>query len=167
MYVDVAEQVLVAEGLLQAAAHQHIVAAFKLRLKPHAHGLQLAFGRYQLRLDAVGFLLTARGGDEVALSSPPLLLLHDALDAPDLLHVVLVFIFQRLVVRLLLADEFRIGALVAHHLAVLQLDGLVRDVVEKVAVVADNDHRALEIPQKVLQPADRLNVEMVGRLVEQ
>ncbi len=167
MYVHISEQLLLAEGFSEIAAYKHIVSALELRLKAHTHCFQLAFGCDELRLDAVGFLLTGGGGDEVPLTSPAALLLNNALDTPDFLHVVFVFIFQSLVEGFFFADKFRVRALVAHDFSVLKLDRLVRDVVEEVTVVADNNHRALEISQEVLEPADSLDVEVVGRLVEE
>ena len=41
------------------------------------------------------------------------------------------------------------------------------DVVEEVAVVGDDEDRALVVDQVLLQPGDGLGVEVVGRLVEQ
>ena len=38
---------------------------------------------------------------------------------------------------------------------------------EKGAVVADDDERALEAPQPILEPLDRTQIEVVGGLVEQ
>ena len=40
-------------------------------------------------------------------------------------------------------------------------------VVEEVAIVRDGDDRARVFLQEVLEPGDRLGIEMVGRLVEQ
>ena len=94
------------------------------------------------------------------------MLLNNSLDTRYLFHIVFIFIPQRLVVRLFFPDKLRIGALVAHHSAVLQLDGLVGDMVKKITVMADDDHGSSEIAQKILQPADGLNIQMIGRLVE-
>ncbi|MPM36470.1 hypothetical protein SDC9_83067 [bioreactor metagenome] len=38
--------------------------------------------------------------------------------------------------------------------------------VEEVTVVRDTDHRSLVLLQMLLQPVDRLGIEVVGRLVE-
>ena len=42
-----------------------------------------------------------------------------------------------------------------------------RDVVEEAMVMGDHQRAALEIAEKTLEPADRHDVEVVGRLVEQ
>ena len=47
------------------------------------------------------------------------------------------------------------------------LDGACGDVVHKLAVVADYHHRLAVVDKEVLEPADRLDVEVVGRFVEQ
>ena len=51
--------------------------------------------------------------------------------------------------------------------AALDLEDPVGDVVEEVAVVGDDHHRAREVAQRALEPGDALGVEVVGRLVEQ
>ena len=43
----------------------------------------------------------------------------------------------------------------------------VHDRVEEVAVVRDDDQRAVVADEEVLQPVDRIEVEVVGRLVQQ
>ena len=47
------------------------------------------------------------------------------------------------------------------------LDGAGGDVVYEGPVVTDYDHRLSSLDQEVFQPLDRLDVEVVGRLVEQ
>jgi hypothetical protein len=64
-----------------------------------------------------------------------------------------------------------------HHVVIragVSNDGLVIDVgdvsanaVEKMAIVRDHDQHALILIEKILQPVDRIEIEMVGRLVEQ
>ena len=39
--------------------------------------------------------------------------------------------------------------------------------IQKMAVVADDDHGGIVIVERTLEPADRMNVEIVGRLIEQ
>jgi hypothetical protein len=58
-------------------------------------------------------------------------------------------------------------AVVGVHLAVGDLPGLLGDLVEEPAVVGDHDERPPVLAQVPGQPADRPDVEMVGRLVEQ
>ena len=47
------------------------------------------------------------------------------------------------------------------------LDGPCGDVIDKSPVVTDDNNRLAALDQEILQPLDRLNVEMVSRLVEQ
>ena len=41
------------------------------------------------------------------------------------------------------------------------------DIVEEVTVMGYNDDRTFIFCQKILQPADGMNIQMVGRLVQQ
>ena len=53
------------------------------------------------------------------------------------------------------------------NLAVVDVCDLCADLVQKVTVVGYDDNGVLEIDQEFLQPVDRVEVEMVRRLVEQ
>jgi hypothetical protein len=69
----------------------------------------------------------------------------------------------------LLRDELRVVALVARRDAELGLDDLGAEPVEELAVVRDDDHGhvAGALAQVGLEPLDRAQVEVVGRLVEE
>ena len=69
--------------------------------------------------------------------------------------------------RLLLLQPAGVVALVGDALAAVELEDPAGDVVEEVAVVGDRHDRALVLRQVLLQPGDRLGVEMVGGLVQQ
>ena len=69
--------------------------------------------------------------------------------------------------RLLLLEPARVVALVGDALAAVELEDPAGDVVEEVAVVGDGDDRALVLGQVLLEPRDRLGVEVVGGLVQQ
>ena len=59
---------------------------------------------------------------------------------------------------------------VAHvhlDLVVVDVHDVGADGVEEVAVVADHNHRALKVQQEVLQPVHRVDVQVVGGLVQQ
>ena len=58
-------------------------------------------------------------------------------------------------------------ALVGDAAAAVDLQDPAGDVVEEVAVVGDDQHRARVVAQRPLQPGDALGVQVVGRLVEQ
>ena len=51
--------------------------------------------------------------------------------------------------------------------AVVEVAHVRADAVQKVAVVRDDDHRRVAGIQHVLEPADRVDVEVIGRLVEE
>ena len=59
-------------------------------------------------------------------------------------------------------------ALEPDHLAVaLEREHVRRDAVEEPAIVADDDRAAGEVEQRLFERAQRVDVEVVGRLVEQ
>ena len=64
-------------------------------------------------------------------------------------------------------DVFRVGDLVVVDLAQRELHGAVGHVVQKGPVVRDHQHGAVIVLQVLLEPLDRLDVEVVGGLVEQ
>ena len=68
---------------------------------------------------------------------------------------------------LLLIEPRRVVALPRDAGAAIELEDPPGHVVEEVAVVRDRDDGAREVVQEVLEPGDRLGVEVVGRLVEQ
>ncbi len=53
------------------------------------------------------------------------------------------------------------------NLAVVNIYDVRADIVEEVTVMGYNDDCALVICQKILQPCNRMNIQMVGRLVQQ
>ena len=67
----------------------------------------------------------------------------------------------------LLLEPVAVVALPRDALAAVELEDPFGRVVEEVAVVRDRDHGAGETLQELLEPVDRLGVQVVGRLVEQ
>src|SRR5665647_1124145 len=63
--------------------------------------------------------------------------------------------------------ERGVGALVERQLAAIEMQDLVDRGIEQVAVMADDDHGAGVVRQMVFQPQRALEVEIVGRLVQQ
>ena len=61
----------------------------------------------------------------------------------------------------------RVAALGGMHLAPVDLPGPIADGVQQPAIVADHDDRAGPVAQVPAEPVDRLDVQVVGRLVEQ
>ena len=64
-------------------------------------------------------------------------------------------------------EIFGVVALVGNAAAAVELEDPAGDIVEEVAIVGDDHHRARIGAQMLFQPRRRLGVEMVGRLVEQ
>ena len=64
-------------------------------------------------------------------------------------------------------DELGIAAAVLDGGVVRHVEDVIHGVVEEGAVVADDQHRLAELAEVLLQPLDRLEIEVVGGLVEQ
>jgi hypothetical protein len=64
-------------------------------------------------------------------------------------------------------SQVRVVALVGDAAAAVEFEDPAGGVVEEVTVVGDRDHGAGEVLEEALEPAHRLGVEVVGRLVEQ
>ena len=65
-----------------------------------------------------------------------------------------------------LALEARIAAAPKRELGPVEMQDVVGDVVQKVAVVADHQDRRGAVPEIIGEPQDALEIEVVGRLVE-
>jgi len=63
--------------------------------------------------------------------------------------------------------ELHIAVRALQHLALAQPERVGRDVLQEAAVVADDQHDAVEVLQACFQLLDHRYVEMVGRLVQQ
>src|SRR6202035_608202 len=66
-----------------------------------------------------------------------------------------------------LALERGVAAAVERELSTVEVQDPVDRVVEKIAIVADDDHRARIAREVLLQPQGAFEVEIVGRLVEE
>ena len=64
-------------------------------------------------------------------------------------------------------DELGVPAAIRDRGVVRHVEHVIDGVVEEGAVVADDQHRLAELAEVLLEPLDRLEVEMVGGLVEQ
>ena len=157
---------VVAERLFDAFEHEHIATTGAPLLKAEGrvatraarqlhHLLFPLLNQPQLVLGLTGF---ARLGAEA---------IHKLLVMGDLAFAAGNFLFSPCALGLLGLQEGRV-------VAPIELDGLVvnvedagADVIEETVIVRDDHHRPGKIAQEGLQPADREDVEVVGRLVEQ
>ena len=88
----------------------------------------------------------------------------------ELLELGLVFLvfFELLVKAALPLDDVKaVVAAVKLRLPGRKVDRALHDAVEKIPVVADDEHCAAEMQQVRLEPLGRAQIEVVGRLVEQ
>ena len=176
--VDADHGQLLAGRQLEVEPAEHLVLAIGLAQPVQAEGelpaalglgeAQLERGRLVGELDPLdlGQLLdpaldVARRGGLGAVAVDELLL---ALQLALLAGVLLLEVLDPLGA---LDLEARVVARVDRQLAHLQLEHLGDEVIEEVAVVAGDDQRALVAAEEGQQPLARLEVEVVGRLVEE
>ena len=157
-----------AVALAQTRHGQHVVTAEFLRREVHVELACLGrpLGRFELfhalfdGKRALVQLVVAHEGPEVQLGRR----------LRELLELGLIFLvfFELLVKAALPLDDVKaVVAAVEFGLAGREVDRALHDAVEKIPVVADDEHRAAKMQQVRLQPLGRAQVEVVRRLVEQ
>ena len=151
-------------GLADLCDEKPVLAGLAVGLEAHpgiapAGCGKLLHGELIQQLSAAGSLtgfglVGGKAGDE-ALQLGDLLLGLFVLVLNELLHEL-----AGLVPEIVVAD-------IHLYLAVVYIDDVGADVVEKVAVMRHDEHRALVVHEKILEPYDAGKVEVVRRLVEQ
>ena len=162
-HVDMGEDGVSAIVLAHVVADDRIVATAQTRRELEVHDLVVDIidldGHNLLKLTDALLHLHSLGG-----------LIAEALDkrlgVGDLL--LLVLISTQLLLATLLAehDILIVLHLVVFDMAAGDLQRAVGDVVDEGAVVADEDHGTGALSQELLEPLNRLDVEVVGGLVE-
>ena len=162
--VDIREDTLVAKGLADAL---------------HLHGIVArAWGGWEAQADSRGIDLVNL--DQLELLKHTHTALHliglgvralEALDEVGRLgdELLLLLVGLHLLLATLGTQALVLGVV---HLIVVEaahrdLEGTRGDMVDESAVVADDDDRLTRLDEEVLEPLDRLDVEMVRRLVEE
>ena len=67
----------------------------------------------------------------------------------------------------LLVEPRRVVSFPGDTLAAVEFENPAGDMVEEVTVVSDGNHSAFVLLEVLLEPVDRLGIEVVGRLVEE
>ena len=127
----------------------------RLRLPGHLLGVALEPRRLRPAHRGLGVQRVAAGGRDVGLEPAPALLLG-----------LVVELEPRRPARLLVAVG-GVAALVGGQTVAVELEDLRDRGVEEAAVVRDDEHGAGEAGQELLEPCQAVEVEVVGRLVEQ
>ena len=164
--LQAAEERPVAVRLRDALAPQHVVADARGLRQLQAHHLELGLVLDQLVLLEA---LQARGAAARLLRALARLVPHDVLLlGADLVQLLLVVSLAGEHALAAQADEVGVVAGVLADASLVDLDDAVHHVVEQPAVVAHEHHgpRVL-LAEEVLEPAPALDVEVVGRLVEE
>ena len=110
--------------------------------------------------------MTGFGGYDIALAVPLTLLGDICLLSCDLLLLLAVVLFVYLSVEPSLLHTASVIAVIEFRLMMLDGKGLIRHAVEKISVVRDHKHALFVLYEVVFKPAERFDIEMVGRLVE-
>ena len=155
------------KGEAQVLRREHVVAAAAAGVKLKADGVRLLLRLFQGGLQPVNLLLLAGDGHIVALLVPPALLLNNALNAGDLLLGVLILPLHGQAV---LCPQLQVPAVVAFiggEGLSLHFQRAAGDLVQKVAVVGNDNIGSGVSGQKALQPLYSLDVQVVGGLVQQ
>ena len=156
---------LALKALGQVRQGEHVLAGAPARAEAEADGA-LVHRLFQL-LHALQRLFAALGGADGLLAVEHAVARDDRLLALDLLLLQLVGLHARLEPLLALAHVARVVAVILLDRAHEQLRHAGADVVHEVAVVRDDEDGAAIALQIALQPLGRLQVQVVGRLVEQ
>ena len=141
----------------------------RLRSLPPAAGLQWirrGFRTFWRRpLGFIGlwlfFTLCLLGITVAVVAVSPLVLLAIAAFLP-----LLTVGFMLFATKLTLNEELRVVSLVYHGSAILDLDDPIGRAIKEVTVMTDNDVGLIEVVKKSLEPFDRVDIEMIRRLIE-
>ena len=164
--VEIFEQGTALESLFQVLGDEHVVAGAAADIEGEAH-LLLAHRPLHLGLlDALQLFFPAAGGDDGFLPVEAAVAGDDGLMPGDLRLLQLVFLHLPGQVFLPPGGEGVVIARVLGEPPHGQLRHGVAHLVEKIPVVADEQHGALVLLQRILQPGDGGQVQVVGGLVQ-
>ena len=158
---QIVDQHALAEGLVQVLDLEDLVA------QARAHGNVDVGVVDALRTQRLGLHLLVRGETSLALGLARLLGAAHPLELGlHLLDALGVLLGLGLHARGLRLQVGGVVALVGVERAAVDLADPLGNVVQKVAVVRDGEHRTLVVLEELLEPEDRLGVQVVGRLVQ-
>ena len=156
---------MIAVALHEVPGPHHLVAGARRLHEVEVHGLLLLGNDRQGFLDLLDAAFSLLGllglGGLVAEA------IDEGLEVRDLLQRLGALGPQALQALLAGHQVLRVVALVQVHLAVVDLGHAVHHIVHEGAVVGHHDDRARIAAQKALEPLHRLQIKMVGGLVEQ
>ena len=144
-------------GFHDALIGLRVVFKDKARRLRGRHGFFQLFHALQL-IDARKCALSRRGAHEIAVDI--------VLKLGDLF--LLLFVFTPLLLQKLFFQHFILAVIAfeGEHLSAFQLQRARSEAVEEVTVVGDDEHRPAIGREIIFEPEERLDVEVVGRLVE-
>ncbi|MPM43820.1 hypothetical protein SDC9_90497 [bioreactor metagenome] len=131
------------------------------------NALRRFFGLNERTFDALDLLLLGGDGNEVSRLVPSALLFYNPFNPLDFAKRILVLSHGELAFVHFLFHGLRVVAAVDVQAAVFHFKDLVADMIEKIAVMGNDDIRAAEHRKVRFQPLKRSDVEMVGRFVQQ
>ena len=160
---EIADERAVADRDRERLGGDHAVAAAFGDLEAQLHRAAGARRRREARkpVEALAASLGLRCVLSGDVAADVVLFLRDHL--PLLVHLPL----ERETALGALLHEARVAAAIRFRRAALEVQHMIGDLVEERAIVADHDHRFIEVADVLLQPRRRLEVEMVRGLVEQ
>ena len=162
---DIGKQRLAGIGFRETIEFENVIAGFAGFGKMQTN---LVGGSHRtVELDHfVQLLLSAFRRDDVAFAVPALLLLNVRLNAGDFTLLVLIMLFLNFAVLDLLLQIRGVVAVVHGAALVLDFENPVGNFIKEITVVRNDENGFLVGLQMVFKPCQRVNIEMVGRLVE-
>ena len=160
----VVEHLLAVDGLGDAAHLENVLACLTVRVERYP---RVTAGRSRHFLDGQLVDQLAAAGRLTGLGLVCRKTLNEVLQFLDLFLILAVLVLDHALNQLRGLIPELIVADVQLDLAVVNIDDVGTYVVQEVTVMRYNEDGALKIGKEVLQPADCLNIQMVGRLVQQ
>ena len=162
---NVREERLLAEGLTELLHGQHIISGLEMRGQCQSH-LIIQLLRLIQKLHLCERLLTGLCTLDGLLPVKLLQLIDDRLLVRDVCLLIIVGLQLRIPDLFLLLGVLGVVAAVHAGSSVIEVDDLRHDMIEEIPVMGDEQNRSVVALQHLLKPLNRLDVEVVRRLIE-
>ena len=160
---NIIQHLLAVNGFGNPIHQKHIVADLSVLLKA-TEGISAAGRLNGIHLQVIQQLLS--GGCLLCLGGIRTKALDEVLQLLNLLFHALILILQLTLCHLGIAVPEIIVADKHGNLAIIDIRNICADLIQEMTVMGNHDNRIFKVHQEILQPFDRMNIQMVGRLVQ-
>ena len=160
---NIIQHLLAVNGFGNPIHQKHIVADLPVLLKA-AEGISAAGGLNGIHLQVIQQLLS--GGCLLCLGGIRTKALDEVLQFLNLLLHALILILQLTLCHLGIAVPEIIVADKHGNLAIINIRDICADLIQEMTVMGNYDNRIFKVHQEILQPFNRMDIQMVGRLVQ-